>query len=353
MAKKKVVFFTSPEVGGAERMTITIAKMLEPKHYDIRFIVIGRQKGNIGKFIPSEYPIGLVKIRNIYDFTTIKLYRLMRKEKPDVVFCSLIYLSIRVICAAKLAGGIKIIVRNNIGLSAISHKMLFLCKHTFPKADVVIAQQEEMREELLHYLPLDAKKVVTLHNPIDTKTILEKSKEQTPYADQNTIKYVWVGRVCREKGQDILIKAFKYVYNKKKESRLYFIGKYNENDIYYQSLVTLINHLNLSHVVSFVGFDSNPYRWVIHSNCFVQPSRLEGLPNALVEAMFLGKPVVATRCIPVVERIVKNGYNGYVVDTEDIKSLSVAMLEALKLKDYTMTYVSANNEDFVKLFDVQ
>lgn len=350
MTKKKVIFFTSPEVGGAERMTITIAKMLSTDQYDIRFVVIGHQKGNIVKFIPPELPVGLLKIRNIYDFTTIKLYRLMRKERPDVVFCSLIYLSIRVIQAAKWAGGIKVIVRNNIGLSVIAPLTLRLCRYTYPKADVVIAQQEEMREELLQYLPLEKNKVVTLHNPIDTKTLEEKVKAETPYPNQNKTNYVWVGRVSREKGQDILIKAFHTVYAEDREARLYFVGKYDKNDVYYQSLVSLTDQMGLSEVVTFVGFDSNPYRWVMNCNCFVQPSRLEGLPNALIEAMYLGKPVVATRCIPVVDRIVEDGYNGYVVDSEDVEGMSKAMLLAVKLKDYKMTYKSASKEDFIQLF---
>jgi glycosyltransferase involved in cell wall biosynthesis len=348
--KRKVIFFTSPEVGGAERMTITIAKMLDVEEFDILFVIVGRQEGNIVKFIPSQFRVELLKIRNIWDFTMLRLYKLMLREKPDVVFCSLIYLSVRVILVAKLIGKIKIIVRSNIGLYNLRKMNYNLCKITYPMADVVIAQQEEMRDEILNNFKMCADRVVTLHNPIDTATIITKAGEPSPYRNDKKPRYVWVGRISYEKGQDILIKAFQGVLSQQPNAELFFIGKYLDGDTYYQSLLTLLDELQLTEKVHFVGFDSNPYRWIKYCDCFVQPSRLEGLPNALIEAMYLGVPVVATRCIPVVDRIVDNGYNGYIVNSEDVLGMSKAMLEAPGLKDFAMTYKSASKEDFTELF---
>lgn len=351
MTRKKIVFFTSPEVGGAERMTITIAKMLDPSQYEIKFYVIGRQKGNIINFIPQEFPVGLVKIRNIYDFTTIKLWYLLRRERPEVVFCSLIYLSVRVIKAAKCIGDIKVIIRNNIGLNVIGSKTLRLCQKTYPSADVIIAQQEEMRDEIIRMIPAVSDKVVALQNPIDTLSIDDKATAPSPFGNEEAIRYVWSGRVSREKGQDVLIRAFAKVREHFHNAQLFFIGKYSKEDPYYESLTALAIELGVSEAIRFVGYDSNPYRWVKHCDCFVQPSRLEGLPNALIEAMYLGKPVVATRCIPVVDRIVKDGYNGYIVNSEDIEGLANAMVKAPQLHDFVTTYKSATKQEFVKLFE--
>ena len=66
--------------------------------------------------------------------------------------------------------------------------------------------------------------------------------------------------------------------------------------------------------------------------------------------MYLGKPVVATKCIPVIERIVQHGYNGILVDTENIEQLAEGMIEALSLKDFKMTYQPATKQDIVPLF---
>ena len=99
-----------------------------------------------------------------------------------------------------------------------------------------------------------------------------------------------------------------------------------------------------------MGFHSNPYRWMKHADCYVMPSRFEGLPNSLIDAMFVGMPVVATRCIPVIDRIVKNGYNGIVVDSENVEALAEGMKKATLLKDFEMSYRPATSEDIVSLF---
>ena len=80
------------------------------------------------------------------------------------------------------------------------------------------------------------------------------------------------------------------------------------------------------------------------------PSRQEGLPNALIEAMFLKRPVVATLCIPVIGRIVKDGYNGYLAESENVSSLALCMLKAPELKHFEMTYQPTPKESFIKVF---
>ena len=80
------------------------------------------------------------------------------------------------------------------------------------------------------------------------------------------------------------------------------------------------------------------------------PSRLEGLPNALIEAMYLERPVVATKCIPVVSRIVDDGKNGYLAESENILSIAECMVKALTLQHVKMTYKPSTNEDFIRLF---
>ena len=108
---------------------------------------------------------------------------------------------------------------------------------------------------------------------------------------------------------------------------------------------------NLDNYLHIVGFDPNPYKWIYNCDCFVLPSRLEGLPNALVEAMYLKKPVVATTCIEIIKRMVEDGYNGYLVPSEDTDAMADAMVKALNLKNFTMTYSPSKPEDFIRLFD--
>jgi glycosyltransferase involved in cell wall biosynthesis len=331
-------------------MTILIAKMLPQDEFEAKFIIVGKTKGDIVKFIPDNYEIILLQIRGLWDFCTLRIINLLRKEKPHVVFASLMYLNARIIWASKLLG-IKSIIRNNIDLFNALPKNRWYAKLSYRWADCIISQQEEMRDGIIEVTHSSPQKVVTLQNPIDTTLIDVKSKAASPYnKDDQSIKFVWTARIHRSKGQDILIQAFNIVHQAIPNSKLYFIGKYEPNDTYFQGLAKYVKDNELSDSVIFTGFDDNPYKWVANAECYVMPSRKEGLPNSLIDAMYLKKPVVATTCVPVISRIVKDGYNGILVAPEDVQAMANAMRKALQLNHFEMTYVGANKDDFINLF---
>lgn len=351
MTKKKVLFFLPNSVGGAERVTITIAKMLDLQQYDVKFIIVGRKIGDIANFIPANYSRQLLHVYNIWDFTICKLIHLLKVEKPYAVFCSLRYLNARVLLATFLVKGIRTIVRNDNTLRTLSIANRFFVKLSYKKADVVIAQQEEMKCEILRELKLSDDKVFVISNPIDTNWIDKKVRgAESPYQGVLGVKYVCVGRIGRHKGQDILIKAFNLVHNDMKDSHLYLVGQYDKEDLYYKDLCALLAEYNINDHVHFVGYTDNPYIWMKFADCFVLSSRYEGLPNALIEAMYLGKPVVATKCIPVIQRIVSDTEDGILVPSEDYISMAKAMKSALHMKVKKMAYKPSGIDDFCKLF---
>ena len=87
-----------------------------------------------------------------------------------------------------------------------------------------------------------------------------------------------------------------------------------------------------------------------HCDVFVLPSRMEGFPNVLLEAMCLNKPVVATTCLPVIQQIVKDGVNGYVCPEEDAEKMASSMTKALDLKDIHNTYSLFDRQKLTKVF---
>ena len=132
---------------------------------------------------------------------------------------------------------------------------------------------------------------------------------------------------------------------------LYFVGTYDENSDYYHSLLAQIENLGQKESIHFVGYDKNPFRWVKNADCFVFPSRAEGLPNALIEASYLGVPCAASRCLSIVEDIIKDGENGYTVDVDDAEGLAEAMIKATAMKNCRMVYRPGSVKDFVQLLD--
>lgn len=350
--KKKVLFFLPSTTGGAERMTVNIAKMLPKNRYEVKFVIVSRTLGTIVGFIPEQYEVIQIPVHNIYCMATLRMARVITKEHADIVFSSLHYFNYRLIAAAKLART-KVIVRMNIELGRTKNRQdIRWVKLTYPYADKIIAQQEEMSLDAMRVTGAKESTIVTLHNPIDTNLIDEKSKAPSPYEDNGEqLKYVWAARLSHEKGHDLLVRAFAKVHAQRGDAHLYFVGKCNDNSNFDKKVMALSKQLGVTDSVHFVGFDNNPYKWIKHSDVFVMPSRLEGLPNSLIEAMYLGKPVVATRCIPIIERIVEDGYNGYTIPSEDIDAMTDAMLKAPLLADFKMTYHPATKEDFIKLFD--
>jgi len=87
--------------------------------------------------------------------------------------------------------------------------------------------------------------------------------------------------------------------------------------------------LGVTDAVSFAGFQTNPWPYVKHADLFVLSSRYEGLPNALLEALALGVPVVATDCPGGVREIQESAGQISLVPPESPSALADAMVAAL------------------------
>lgn len=350
MKKKKVLFCVTGRVGGASKMVITISKLLDPQKFDVCYVVIDKEYQEISNFIPCGARVIFVRIRNSWDFLVLKLIKVILKEKADFIFSSLANYNVRVILAGRITR-INTIIRSNNNWNFFPYLTKLLMKITYPMANKVIMQQEDMYNEFLNAIPQCKNNMLVLHNIPDYATIEKNVMDTNPYNDNSEIRYVWMGRIIYSKGFDVILKAFRIVADKIENSHLYLLGKIDKEDSYYKSLVEYIDSNNISGRVHFVGMQENPHKWIVNADCFVLPSRVEGLPNSLIEAMYVGKPVVSTLCLPIIHKMVKNGYNGYIVDVDNFNQMADAMVEALHLKDFQMLYKPAKAEDFIRLFE--
>lgn len=288
--KKKIIFFLSPDVTGAERVSITMAKQLNKDEYDVTFAIIGNTFGQILSFIPFHYEYHLVPLLRLKDYLSSK--------NPDEVYCSLIHLNHEVLKAARQVGGIKVILRNNYNLSDVGSELLDKAKYAYPRADLVIAQTEQMKQALISVCGVSVDKIKVIDNPVDTEYIDEKlSGVSSPYPDDGNKHFCWAGRYDYIKGVDILIKGFAKAYKKNPIISLYMVGFIDENNPYYQSILEKVKSNGLNDNVHFIGFQDNPYQWIKYADCFIIPSRSEANSNVLKEAVYLGTPVVMT-CDP-------------------------------------------------------
>lgn len=347
--KKKILIFTPGGVGGAERMSVLIGKLLPKEQFEVKYVVVGRLR-NIYNILPDGYAVDCIPVRNIYMFSTLRIWWKIMREKPDVVFVSQAAYNPRVIIASRLAGK-KVVVRSSGMVKRYSKRKLREVKFTYPLADRLIAQQENMREQIINLLNVRPDKIVTIHNPFDSSDIDRLAAVGSPFSHDASINYVNVANINPNKSQDLAIKALAVVRQRLSNAHLYLIGNYDENSDYYKKLIKLVNGQKLNDCVHFIGYDKNPYKWVKNADCFVLSSKIEGFPNALIEASYLGVPCVTTRCLKLMDDIIEDGQNGYVVDVDDVEGMAQAMIKAIKIKNCKMIYCPGKTEDFVKEFE--
>lgn len=350
--RKKILFFIQDGVGGAERISVLIGKGLDKNLFDVRFYLIERKvKTTIADFIPNGFPI--VKIANPNPLSLMyDMVRVMLREKPDVAFSSVMYLSTKFLLWKCLFPKVKVILRCENYLYTFTKKQQSLIRLTYSKADCIIAQTEEMKDELVERLHFKSDKIVVLHNPIDKETIDEKMKSAVnPYPDNGMRRFVASGRFSYQKGFDILVQAFCLVHKEQPDTELYIIGdKDIDGGVIYSEVMKIAKQNKSDTYIHCIGYQTNPYKYIKYADCFVLSSRWEGLPNVLTEALYLNTPAAATTCIPIISRIIKNRVTGFLAEPENPEKLADAMKKAIRLGRIESAFITASIADFQNLF---
>lgn len=354
-AKKKVLLFLQGGVGGAERMTVLIGKMLDTSKFDVKFCLVKQKRtsNSIASFIPKEYATLSITHKNPL-ITMARILWTISVERPDVVFSSVLFLNNKILPFRWMFPHTNFIIRCENYLYTFSKKQHWLIRRTYDKADAIIAQTKEMKDELVEQMHIDEHKIHALGNPIDIETIQAKLKDaKSPYPQNGMKHFVASGRFAYQKGFDILVEAFALVHKNNANTDLYIVGAKDQgHQAEYDRVWAIAEKLGIADDVHCVGFQTNPYPYIKYADSFVLSSRWEGLPNVLIEALYLGTPSAAAKCIPVIERIVEDGETGYLAESENYASLAEAMMKSINLGHVVSTYKSATAKEFTDLFNV-
>ena len=189
-----------------------------------------------------------------------------------------------------------------------------LRRWTYPFATRIVVQTDGVRDSLPEKL---RKKSVTIPNPVPTPASFAKPEVVSPSGPVA----VAMGRLTRQKGFDLLLEAFARVAGRRENWSLVIWGEGPDRP----DLEALSDRLGLAGRVHLAGHTADPESKLAGANLFVLPSRYEGFPNALCEAMAVGLPVVAADCDSGPADIIRSGSNGLLVPVEDITALAQAM----------------------------
>ena len=352
---KKILFFVQDGVGGAERMSALIGRELDSHSNDVCFCLIKRPlKSTITDFIPKHINRTYITGKNGLLCLFAMIWTIIR-QRPSFIFSSVFNLNTKLLLSKIFFPGKRFIIRCDNYLYTYTPRQRKLLAYTYPKADKIIAQTEEMRDELVNQVGIDSTKVIVLHNPIDTKTIEKKLSDSiNPYPDDGKKHIVAVGRFNPQKGFDMLADAFLKICDSRSDIELYIVGDNSIMDGKIHHDISLKfkkkGKINCLHCV---GYKDNPYSYIKYADCFVLSSRWEGLPNVLIESLYLETPVAAFKCIPIIERIVRDGIDGCLAEKDDVSSLSDAIIGALKIGKVKMSYTPTEIKDFIELFNIE
>lgn len=336
--KKKIIFF-HPYFGdgGVERTNIRLSRYFLRQGYLVEFMSLFFQ----GEIVQEAKESGiklfeLKKKRTIQAVFAIRNYITAQKKEYQIFIISCQNYA-NIICWFSLIGkrkGIKLIFteRNNptslkeYSISGKDKFTIWLMKLIYRYADEVTAISQELAEDLS---ALVNTKVTCVYNPTFSEDFEEKAREAI--SEQWFLEKIPIilsaGRLERQKDFPTLIRAFEKI-RKKKLCRLVLIGDGSKRN----ELEKLVHELKLEEEVKFLGFDSNPYKYMARADVFVVSSIYEGLCNTVIEATALRVPCVVTDCKSGPKEILLYGKGGKIVQTGNVEQLAEAILWVLENK---------------------
>lgn len=184
-------------------------------------------------------------------------------------------------------------VRNNS--RSFSRFVQSIIKYLYPKAHRVVTPTRAMKEILETDLGLS--NVTAIYNPIDiedatTRAALPLSPEHQWLTAASPL-FVHIGRHVHQKAQWSLLRAFASVVTEKPTAQLIMLGDGPDT----QKLIALRDALELTDQVHFLGKQGNVLAYLKAADVAVSASLWEGMPNALLEALSVGTPIVSTDCL--------------------------------------------------------
>lgn len=339
MADTQRVAFYVPalRVGGAQRVTITLANGLTERGYDVDLVVSYRtgkllaQVSDAVTVVDLDTP-AVPAIGILLGLPELRSY--LERSEPSLLFSAMTFANVTSILAAvAIDGDTKVVPteHNTFGMeSSLKSKTTDkLAKHLYRFADRIVAVSEGVADSIVDGTNVDRSDVTVLYNPVSVFDIREESRAAVDdeWLRSSTFEtIVSVGRLEEQKDPSTLLRSFALVNRARPDTRLILVGRGSKRD----DILALADSLDISDVVSLPGYVENAYAYMGHASTFVLSSKYEGLPTVLIEALACGCPIVATDCPSGPREILSGGEYGTLVPVGDTTGLRDAILSTLE-----------------------
>ncbi|MFX5323065.1 glycosyltransferase [Acinetobacter baumannii] len=310
-------------LGGAERVVVDLADQMVENGHTVKIVYL---KGNI-IVRPKNSTIDLIGLdfddaKNFFKASK-KYKKIVKSFKPNVVHAHMIHANIfarlnrigcnvpKLICTAH---------NSNEG----GRLRMLAYKFTNSLSDINTNVSNEASESLISKGAFTKANLLTIYNGIN----LEKfNKIEINNKNNNEIKFLSVGRFNDQKDYPNLLKAIALLKDKINDNVKFYIA--GDGDLR-QDIEDLIQELNVQKIITLLGKRSDIPELLNDAHFFVLPSKHEGLPTVVIEAMACQTYVIATDCGGSAEIM---GNTGILVPIQDSKALSDAIIHVLSLDD--------------------
>lgn len=332
-------YIGSLDAGGAERQMLTALQHLDRDKFQ-PFLLLAHRQGALLPEVPPDVPVfsatgegGVVRL-GLGRFQRWRRFaRLLHEQQIDVVYdrTYLATLDAAIACRWRPTPRVSAAVADphvQFEIYARRPHQLWksLSRWAYRSASLVLANSQGLRAQLLEFWQLPAEKVEVQPNGYDFERMTRLSREQIQlesHPSKKPLTVLTVGRIDRDKGHCDLLEAWKILVQDRqhRELRWQIVGTGPDQ----AALQQQVRASGLSDSIQYLGEVANPFPLYAQADLFCLPSRSEGLPNVLIEALGLGLPVLATDCPSGPREILADGTYGRLVPVQDPVALADAM----------------------------
>lgn len=328
---KLLHLITTFSVGGAEMHLLSLIRgLLATGDYHITVAFFKEAAEEARSLVPDFRALGIevvdLRMRARMDiFALIRLYKLLRITKPDIVHTHLFRADLFGPLVAKLTG-IPVVLSSVHNVESFYQNPLvqIALRTSYRLCDYIITISDAVKLPLVNSVRVPASKLRRIHYGLDwTPSEIENAERlrmEYGFTDKDIVIGT-VGRFVEQKGHRYLIESFAHIRQKVPQAKLLIVGQGKELR---KELGLLISRLRLENDVVLTGYKDNIPALMHAIDLFALPSLWEGLGLVLLEAMAAGKPVVAS-AVDAIPEIVVDGTTGFLVPAKD----SVALADAI------------------------
>lgn len=314
--------------GGVERVTLNLARQFRSDGHLVCFFVSDGESSG-GNLISNEFPVVFAAGSKIKKF--FKLNRLIKDQCFDYVISAKEQANLMVWLASWLNKKFFPVFTRHCAFEVSGQNLPpFFIRALYNLYSIgrgrIVSVSSDLAKDIKRSIINKRTKVEFCPNPVIGDDFFYLSDNNTEGFIHSRPYICGVGRLCEQKGFDLLIKAYsKAKFNNSDFPDLLLVGEGPDRT----SLTALADELGVADCVRFVGFSNNPYYIMKHAVVFALSSRHEGLPTVLIEALAVSTNVVAFDCPTGPREILRNGEYGYLVPNGDLECFAEALKKAV------------------------